>query len=201
MSELQIERVKQIAKYIDEFFIKELTNIIISFVNCFEVGDICDCLDNNGRFYLAKIINESNNQFKIHFFGWADDTDEWIDKFSQKIQSPYTFTQEQIISCKIGQSVHVKGPNFKGQGIITKVDDFSVNIRLNFDFIPEITVFKSKFFIREFYTEYMGEIELYKYEECHLKFLKVSDIMELVKTKQIKWIDACSEIISKKITT
>ena len=56
-----------------------------------EIGDWIDCRDESGRFYLAQIIEKSENTIKVHFDGFEAKYDVKFDlkKEFWRVQKPY----------------------------------------------------------------------------------------------------------------
>lgn len=49
------------------------------------IGDCVGVTDTHGKKYLSHVIETDANRVKIHYFGWADKWDEWIDRTSSRI--------------------------------------------------------------------------------------------------------------------
>lgn len=54
----------------------------------FEDGDIIDCKDTMGDWYESVVLDVKDNQVLIHYEGWPNVWDEWIDKSSSRL-APY----------------------------------------------------------------------------------------------------------------
>lgn len=57
-----------------------------------KVGDTVDCMDKQGVWYVADILNIENDKFKVHFHGWKSSFDEYISNTEPKIAPIGTFT-------------------------------------------------------------------------------------------------------------
>ena len=54
----------------------------------FEDGDIIDCKDTMGDWYESVVLDVKDDQVLIHYEGWPNVWDEWIDKSSSRL-APY----------------------------------------------------------------------------------------------------------------
>jgi ubiquitin C-terminal hydrolase len=52
----------------------------------FHVGATFDCLDRWNKWYNAKVLEEKETQVFVHYEGWPEKYDEWVDKKSDRIQ-------------------------------------------------------------------------------------------------------------------
>uniref|UniRef100_A0A6A7GCS2 ubiquitinyl hydrolase 1 n=1 Tax=Hirondellea gigas TaxID=1518452 RepID=A0A6A7GCS2_9CRUS len=61
-----------------------------------KVGERCDVLDSQDKWCIASIIdvNTVREQCKVHYPGWSDRYDEWIDSDSYRMAPLYRFTPE-----------------------------------------------------------------------------------------------------------
>ena len=68
------------------------------FVQSLAVGMLVDAKDSYGKWYEAivkQVIDESPNgkRLFIHFFGWSDKFNEWIDVNSRRVQPAYSMIE------------------------------------------------------------------------------------------------------------
>jgi hypothetical protein len=66
------------------------TEISIEFTAGLKVGDFCDCYDTDRVWRLAEIVGTQAAAVKVHYIGWQDKWDEWIDRASPRVQPPRT---------------------------------------------------------------------------------------------------------------
>lgn len=50
-----------------------------------QVGDLLDCLDSVNKWCPAQVVDISNGKYRIHFTGWSDKWNEWIDQDSDRL--------------------------------------------------------------------------------------------------------------------
>ena len=63
-------------------------------LSTFDIGTKCDCLDSTDKWYQAEIMQENDNGelVRIHYQGWDEKYDEWINKDSYRIAPLHTMT-------------------------------------------------------------------------------------------------------------
>jgi len=64
-----------------------------------------DALDCDGKWYRAKIISHNKKFFRIHYYGWGDNWDEWIFCGSGRIMPANTHTEDWVADITIGKAV------------------------------------------------------------------------------------------------
>lgn len=57
-----------------------------------KVGDTVDCMDKQGVWYVADIVDIESNKFKVHFHGWGSEFDEYILYSEPKVAPVGIFT-------------------------------------------------------------------------------------------------------------
>lgn len=62
--------------------INELVDMIMDYLSsesvCLHIGSLFDCLDQERRWSVAKIVGIDNERVKVHFLGWSENYDEWV---------------------------------------------------------------------------------------------------------------------------
>ena len=63
-------------------------------LNNYDIGTKCDCLDSTDKWYQAQImeINQNGKLVRVHYIGWDEKYDEWINKDSYRIAPLHTMT-------------------------------------------------------------------------------------------------------------
>jgi hypothetical protein len=72
----------------------------------FHIGDMIDCQDPFGKWYLAEVIRVDLTRVKVSYPTWGTRWDEWIDTDSGKISRIYSQNEyHQLKSLKVGDIV------------------------------------------------------------------------------------------------
>lgn len=107
-----------------------------------------DVLDCDGNWCRAKIINYNKNCFKVHYYGWGDQWNEWIYCFSGRIMPVNTYTEDWIETIHIGKNIEflLMKNNMRRwhNGTITKIFPSKRNIMV----ISKTTTSKKEFKIK-----------------------------------------------------
>lgn len=64
----------------------------------FELGQWVDVIDTIEQWCEAEVIDLNESQIKVHYNGWSNRWDEWVEKNSQRIQPLRTFTIQKLNS-------------------------------------------------------------------------------------------------------
>lgn len=56
----------------------------------FEMGDLVDAKDTVNKWLSGKVVGVKPGAIRVHYNGWADTWDEWIDKTSDRLAAPGT---------------------------------------------------------------------------------------------------------------
>ena len=81
-----------------------------------QVGDIIDAKDSEGRWFDSRIVEVEKDrgpgEVKVHYNGWSERWDTWVDRKDESIQPHLTHTDDWR-RLKVGDAVEMRGPGEK----------------------------------------------------------------------------------------
>ena len=81
-----------------------------------QVGDIIDAKDSEGRWFDSRIVEVDKDrgpgEVKVHYNGWSERWDTWVDRKDESIQPHLTHTDDWR-RLKVGDELEMRGPGEK----------------------------------------------------------------------------------------
>lgn len=75
--------------------IKELTQAEVKTAELqYTVGSLIEAQDYRGVWYKSKIVEAKDGKYKVHYFGWTDNWDEWVTPEKVRNSNDYEFGRE-----------------------------------------------------------------------------------------------------------
>ena len=138
--------IKALFLYSNDIF--DINNIILSYLNwIIKIGDLMDVKDYWGHWYCSVITKIKNEKVFVHYIGWANRWDEWVDisritlkgrktdgLFKRYGNTNYECIYHHLIIDRLNLSF-ISSDNIyiqdDGKIIIGKINNFTVTILLN----------------------------------------------------------------------